>query len=318
MLALIVEDDVPIRRLVRDGLERLGIEVAEAGTVEDAIRSLAEQAVEVVILDLKLPDGSGAEVLAHLQATKSACHVIVLSGSSTENDRVWALEHGADDYVVKPFFARELCARVLAVQRRQRDDGLNILSYPGLEIDLRTKRAAVDGAPVELTAMEFSLLAFLAARPGHVFSRGQLLRAVWQSDPDWQGDATVTEHIRRLRRKIAPRAGGPSVLHTVRGFGYRFNPPGQTPPPDLPEEPAVITFADNVVVYADETASSLLEVVDANELIGRHVTELISEHLAPASVDAADRLLGLVAGGAKPRSQVLQFKTEFPVTPRSK
>ena len=307
MLALVVEDDVPIRRLVRNGLERQGIDVTEAGTVEDALCSLAAQAVDVVILDLKLPDGSGTEVLAHLREIGSACHVIVLSGSSTENDRVRALERGADDYVVKPFFARELCARVLAVQRRQRVDGGGILSFTGLEIDLRTKQVSIDGAPVELTAIEFSLLAFLAARPGHVFSRAHLLRVVWQSDPDGQDEATVTEHIRRLRKKIARRAGGPSVLHTVRGSGYRFDPPGELTRLDPPSDPAVITFVDNVVVHADDEASKLLERVDAAGLTGQHISELISEHLSPGSVDAAARLLDLVIGGAEPRSQVLQF-----------
>jgi PAS domain S-box-containing protein len=231
MKVLIVEDDAAIRRLVTDHLEKRGITVTEARDVGSALLTMQHNAFHIAILDLSLPDGSGLEVLAALRHSSSATHVIILSGAATEADRVRALELGADDYVVKPFFARELAARVLAVRRRRDLSKDSHLVIGHLDIDLAARRVLADGKPLEFTPREFDLLAFLAARPGYAFSRDDLLRAVWQSAPDWQAVATVTEHVRRVRVKIERDAAKPELLRTVRGAGYRFDRPAD----DLPE-----------------------------------------------------------------------------------
>ena len=227
---LVVEDDSATRRLVCRDLERANMQVSEAESVAQALEALRSAAFDVIVLDLTLPDGSGLDVLAQVRKDRGSTHVIVLSGASTEFDRVHGLESGADDYVVKPFFARELTARVMAV-RRHRDAELDTtLRLGALQIDVVGRRVLLDGATVELTTREFELLAFLAARPGQVFSRTELLRAVWRSAPDWQTPATVTEHIRRLRSKIEVDPQRPVLLRTVRGAGYRFDAPAADPP----------------------------------------------------------------------------------------
>jgi PAS domain S-box-containing protein/diguanylate cyclase (GGDEF)-like protein len=303
MRILVVEDDVPIRRLVRDGLERQGVEVYEAGTVAEAMSALRERPADLIILDLTLPDGSGLEILAHVRQIGSAAHVIVLSGAITELDRVQALQLGADDYVVKPFFVRELTARVLGYERRTRNNGTGVLTFDRLEVDLIAKRVLIDGSVLELTPKEFALLAFLAARPGHVFSRADLLRAVWESDPEWQSAATVTEHISRLRRKISV-TGGPTPLHTVSGSGYRFDAPASRAIETRADEPAVLTMVDGLVVEADEPTARLLGAPDGAALIGKHANELISA----ASSHTAEERLVLGEAGVAPRSQVLLFR----------
>jgi PAS domain S-box-containing protein/diguanylate cyclase (GGDEF)-like protein len=314
MRILVVEDDVPVRRLVRDGLERQGLDVEEAGTVADAMRALRERQADLIILDLTLPDGTGLEILAHVRQIGSAVHVIVLSGAITELDRVQALDLGADDYVVKPFFVRELTARVLAFERRTRDNGAGVLTFGTLEIDLMAKRVLIDRSILELTPKEFALLAFLAARPGHVFSRADLLRAVWQSEPEWQSGATVTEHIRRLRKKIT-LTGQPTLLHTVSGSGYRFDAPPSGGTVAHEDEPAVFTLVDGLVVEADESSARLLGAPDAAALLGKHANDLISAD----SLQAAQGRLALKDAGVAPRSQVMLFRhigggPELPIT----
>jgi PAS domain S-box-containing protein len=307
MRTLVVEDDLSTRRLVREVLERQGIEVYEACNVEEAMIALGERPADIVILDVTLPCGSGIEILTNLRQAGVASHVIVLSGASNEHDQVRAFELGADDYLVKPFSTRELTARVLAVRRRQRDSETSVLRFDGLEIDLSAARVLVHGRVVELPAKELALLAFLAVRPGHVFSRAQLLRAVWDSDPEWQSEATVTEHISRLRKKLAPGSDGPSVLHTVPGGGYRFDPPLDGAALDHRNEPGAMMFVGGVVVAADDAASELFGAPGPDALVGRHITDLISELVAAGSVDAALQRLALSAEGAEPRSQVLLF-----------
>jgi DNA-binding response OmpR family regulator len=222
---LLVEDDAGIRRLVSECLERASVTVTAVPTVATAILALNHADFDVAILDLTLPDGSGLEVLDALRAPGSATHVIILSGAGTERDRVRALDLGADDYVVKPFFVRELTARIFAVQRRQESAKESGLRFGPLWIDTSAREVTLDGVQLHLAAKEFELLACMAARPRHVFSRDDLLRAVWQSAADWQKETTVTEHIRRLRSKIEVDPLNPRVLLTARGAGYRFDPP---------------------------------------------------------------------------------------------
>jgi len=215
---------VAVRQLVADRLEREEVTVTVASTVAAAMTAVHHGEFDVVILDLTLPDGSGLDVLRELRELGSTTHVTILSGAGTEIDRVRALDLGADDYVVKPFFVGELAARTLAVRRRQDSSKAAELTHGAIGIDLATREVTVDDIPVRLTVKEFDLLAFLAKRPRQVFSRDDLLRAVWQSAADWQRDSTVTEHIRRLRFKIEPDPLRPCILRTARGVGYWFDP----------------------------------------------------------------------------------------------
>jgi len=154
-----------------------------------------------------------------------AVPVIVLTGLGEETDRVVGLELGADDYMVKPFSTRELVARVRSVLRRTNQaPATDRLEFDGLTVDLSSRDVLVRGVPVELRRLEFDLLAFLASSPRQVFAREQLLDYVWHSAPDWQGAATVSEHVHRLRAKIEDDPSRPRRIVTVRGVGYRFEP----------------------------------------------------------------------------------------------
>jgi DNA-binding response OmpR family regulator len=155
----------------------------------------------------------------------NAVPVIVLSGMSDEADRIVGLELGADDYVVKPFSPRELVARVRSVLRRTRGTAsAGKVEFDDLLIDLTTREVWARGEMVELRRREFDLLAHLASSPRQVFTRDQLLLGVWEVEPEWQGAATVSEHVHRLRAKIEVDPAHPTRIVTVRGVGYRFEP----------------------------------------------------------------------------------------------
>lgn len=231
---LVVDDEAALRALVRDAIAEHGFGVVECPDGTSATEIVAGGDVSLVVLDLGLPDLGGLEVLRRIRST-SGIPVIVLTARDDETDRVVALEMGADDYVTKPFSVRELAARVKAVLRRSAGTTTvetdangsgngDRLEFAGLSIDRRCRDVTVDDRIVELTAKEFDLLAFLAASPRQVFSRDQLLRQVWESDPTWQDPSTVAEHIHRLRRKIEPDPAAPRWIETLRGAGYRFVP----------------------------------------------------------------------------------------------
>ncbi|MGQ0616537.1 MAG: response regulator transcription factor [Acidimicrobiia bacterium] len=229
---LLVDDDPVLRSLARGLLEREGHTVEEATSGEAGLAAIAERAPDLLILDIELPEMSGLEVLVRLRG-RLDFPVIMMTGQSAETDRVLGLDLGADDYIVKPFLPREFAARVRAVLRRRHDFAApaparplvpSPPSSPGIEIRHREREAIVNGAPVDLTAREFDVLAYLAARPREVVPRAELLESVWGSSEDWQDPATVTEHIRRLRRKIEHDPDEPRFLRTVRGVGYRFEP----------------------------------------------------------------------------------------------
>lgn len=221
---LVVDDDEHIRRLICDALRRDGefhpVEAADSATA----RALAaEHPDALMLLDITLPDHNGLDLLRELRR-HSDRPVIILTGRGSETDRVLGLELGADDYVVKPCFPREVLARIRTVLRRTQ-----VASRPSapmrfgrLEIDAERRVALVDGAPIDLTAREFDLLLHLANRPGRVFTRSDLLRDVWSSEPGWQSEATVTEHVYRLRTKLGIERGTPGWVQTVRGVGYRL------------------------------------------------------------------------------------------------
>ncbi len=223
---LVVDDDTRARTVVSWQLEEDGYLVSESGDGADALAQIARKRPDVVVLDLTLPGLSGLDVLRRVRAAENAAQrlpVIVLSGRSSETDRIVGLDLGADDYLVKPFSPAELAARVRSLLRRASRDPERDQPDRGLWIDESSRRASLNGRPLEFTAKEFDLLMFLDRHRGQVFTRAQLLDRVWGSGHGWQSEATVTEHIHRLRKKIEPRgAGHGHVLKTVRGVGYRL------------------------------------------------------------------------------------------------
>ena len=225
-MILVVDDDVELRSIVRSALERDGFAVTEADDGDVALTKIATLAPELVVLDLGLPTVGGLEVLRALAARPGpALPVIALTGRGDEADRIVGLELGADDYVVKPFSPRELVARVRSVLRRAGGSSASaVLDFGDLVVNLTTREVSLEGAPITLRRREFDLLAFLCSSPRQVFSREQLLANVWCSEPEWQGTATVSEHVHRLRSKLEDDPAHPRRVVTVRGVGYRFQP----------------------------------------------------------------------------------------------
>jgi len=224
---LVVDDDERARTAVAWALEADGFDVEHADDGLRALDLLESAAPSLVVLDLSLPGLDGLDVLRRLRDRErrdgeDPLPVIILSGRDGETDRIVGLDLGADDYLVKPFSPGELAARARSVLRRIRRPPAAVV--PGVHVDPAAREATVDGRPVELTAKEFDLLHFLVEHPRRVFSRSQLLRHVWASNAGWQSEATVTEHIHRLRHKIEPHPGEPRRLRTVRGAGYRWEP----------------------------------------------------------------------------------------------
>jgi two-component system, OmpR family, phosphate regulon response regulator PhoB len=230
---LVVDDEPMVRGLLKRLLTLEGYEVLEVEDGAAALEQVRKDPPDLILLDLMLPGRDGLDILGDLRRTTDV-PVILLTARGEEADRVVGLKLGADDYVVKPFSAAELSARVQSVLRRTQPAtapasppaarGGRCLAFDGLQINLDTREVNVKGEAVEITAREFDLLAFLAASPRQVFSRQQLLEHVWGSSSDWQSDATVTEHVRRLRRKIEDDPDQPRWVTTARGVGYRFEP----------------------------------------------------------------------------------------------
>ena len=203
-------------------LRRDGYHVQTAVDGATARRLLDDFKPDLVVLDVMLPSLSGFEVLSEIRRNGDL-PVILLTARAEEADRVAGLELGADDYVVKPFSPRELVARVRSVLRRSTPRPVSgPIEFDGVEVDVGRRVAIVSGIPVELTAKEFDLLAFLVGHARQVFSRSDLLERVWGSSAEWQDPATVTVHIRRIRMKIERDPQNPRWLQTVWGVGYRF------------------------------------------------------------------------------------------------
>jgi DNA-binding response OmpR family regulator len=216
---LLVEDEEDIAALVRAYLERDGFRVVWATRGTEGLAALERHDIRLAILDLQLPDADGLDVCRAIR-TSSTLPVVMLTARDEEVDRVAGLELGADDYVTKPFSPRELTARVRAVLRRvEPDKGGDRVEAGDVVLDRSARTATVAGAEVELTAREFDLLWHLAARPGLVVSRGQLLDRVWGiAFPG--GTRTVDVHVGQLRRKL----DRPGLIRTVRGSGYKLVP----------------------------------------------------------------------------------------------
>jgi DNA-binding response OmpR family regulator len=229
--ALVVDDEVPLAGVVASYLEREQFEVSVAHNGYDAVTMAREIDPDVVVLDLALPGIDGLETCRQLR-TFSDAYVVMLTARDTEMDTVVGLSVGADDYVTKPFSPRELVARIRAMLRRPRavaatteadsvPDQTQSRVFGALRIDVAGRQVFVDDGPITLTRTEFDVLAALSARPGVVFSRRQLLDAVWAES--WVGNEHLVDvHIGHLRRKLGDDPAAPHYVVTVRGVGYRM------------------------------------------------------------------------------------------------
>ena len=219
---LVVDDEPMVREVLTQYLTRDGFLVVEAADGEEAVAKLDACAPDLVLLDLMLPNKHGLEVLRHARST-SDVPVILLTALGAEKDRVAGLELGADDYVVKPFSPREVSARVKSVLRRSGGQGRpTITNFGDVSVDSDRRKVERSGIEVNLTRLEFELLAFLLGNPSRVVSRDELLQSVWDSSAEWQDPATVTVHVRRLRQKLENDPSEPDHILTVYGVGYRF------------------------------------------------------------------------------------------------
>jgi DNA-binding response OmpR family regulator len=220
MRILAVEDDPAILRMLERGLAAAGHQVLTAASGEDGAVLATEEGVDVVLLDLSLPELSGHEVLARIRARRPALPVLMLTARDDLDSKVRALDAGADDYLTKPFAFEELLARIRALTRRTDQASAGALGVGDVRLDLLGRRAWRRERPIELSNREFTLLEYLLRHPGQVLSRTQILFAVWEYDADPSSNV-VDVYIRYVRRKL----GEPSPITTVRGSGYRYDPP---------------------------------------------------------------------------------------------
>jgi len=223
---LIIDDEESLQELLTHALERDGYRVVVAGTCASGLEAFAREHPDAILLDVMLPDGSGRDVCKDIRAS-STVPIIMLTALDDEVDKVVGLELGADDYITKPFGMSELRSRVRAILRRAAMSAPNTeptqetIDLDGVLLERAKRTVSVESATVDLTYVEFEILATLMASPGRVYSRGQLLDAVWGSS-DFREPRTVDVHVRHLREKIERDPASPTRIHTVRGVGYRF------------------------------------------------------------------------------------------------
>jgi len=222
---LLVDDEDSIQKLLTYPLERDGFRVVAARDGEEALQRFAEQTFDLVVLDIMLPRLDGLEVCKRLRA-QSSVPIIMLTARDDELDKVLGLELGADDYITKPFSIREFRSRVRALLRRAAaprtgDRNDEVIEAEGVRIDVPRRTVEIEGRQVQLTYVEFELLAELARSPGRVFSRRQLLERL-RGGADYREPRTIDVHVRHLREKIERDSREPELILTVRGVGYRF------------------------------------------------------------------------------------------------
>jgi DNA-binding response OmpR family regulator len=225
---LIIEDDPSILRGLQLNLGMEGYTVRSAMDGETGLRLALTEKPDLVVVDVMLPRLGGLQIVREVRQADPDLPILILSAKGQESDKVAGLQFGADDYMVKPFGLKELLARIDALLRRRRARGetgpsRTVRRAGGIEVDVTARRVIVEGRTLELTSREFDLLAFFVAHPDRVFSREQLMEAVWGSR--YFGTArTVDNFVARLRAHIGDDAEHPRHLETVRGIGYRFNP----------------------------------------------------------------------------------------------
>lgn len=224
---LVVEDERALAQIVTDYLAKAGYDAIQVHTGPDGVKAARELDPDLIVLDLGLPGLDGVEVCREIR-TFSDCYVIMVTARDDEIDKLIGLGVGADDYITKPFSPRELVARVQSALRRPRASQLTAptltdeaLRFEGLRVNVATREVDRDGVAVALTRTEFDILATLANAPRRVFSRHQVVAAVWGEG--WGGDEHIVDvHVAHLRRKLDDDASNPRYVDTVRGIGYRF------------------------------------------------------------------------------------------------
>ncbi len=223
---VLIEDDTDLYALLKYNLEKEGFSLAGSQTGRGALDLCRRVRPDLVLLDIMLPDSDGLDICKGIRADAELAQtpIIFLTARASETDRIVGLELGANDYIVKPFFIRELIARI-KLQFRTQTVPARVLKAGNVELDRSSCQVRLAGEPLALTATEFRLLEFLMTRPGVVFSREQLLNAVWGQDRAIT-DRTVDVYILRLRQKIEGDPAAPRLIHSVRGFGYSFEPRG--------------------------------------------------------------------------------------------
>ncbi len=225
----LIEDDSDLYALLKYNLEKEGFMLVGSQTGKGAIELCRRERPDLILLDIMLPDSDGLDICKGIRSQPELAHlpVIFLTARASETDRIVGLELGANDYIVKPFFIRELIARI-KIQFRGQVAPARVLKSGGIELDRTSCRVKLNGTALALTATEFRLLEFLMSRPGVVFSREQLLDAVWGHDRAVT-DRTVDVYILRLRQKTEIDPTNPLLIRSVRGFGYSFNEGNATP-----------------------------------------------------------------------------------------
>jgi DNA-binding response OmpR family regulator len=221
---LLIEDDTDLFALLKYNLEKEGFAMAGSQTGKGALDLCRQVRPDLILLDIMLPDYDGLEICKSVRKDPDllSTPIIFLTARASETDRIVGLELGANDYVVKPFFVRELIARI-KLQFRNQTAPARVLDAGGVQLDRGSCQARLNGNLLNLTATEFRLLEFLMSRPGVVFSREQLLNAVWGQDRAIT-DRAVDVYVLRLRQKIEIDPTNPGLIHSVRGFGYTFEP----------------------------------------------------------------------------------------------
>jgi DNA-binding response OmpR family regulator len=223
---VLIEDDSDLFALLKYNLEKEGFALVGSQTGKGAAELCRRERPDLILLDIMLPDSDGLDICKSIRSHPELAHipVIFLTARASETDRIVGLELGANDYIVKPFFIRELIARI-RIQFRSQAAPQRLLKVHGLELDRSSCRVRLNNDLLSLTATEFRLLEFLMSRPGVVFSREQLLDAVWGHDRAVT-DRTVDVYILRLRQKVETDPASPALIRSVRGFGYSFNDGG--------------------------------------------------------------------------------------------
>ena len=221
MKILVLEDDVRLAGLLARGLRRDGNALDLATTIEDARWMAGESVYDVLVLDVMLPDGDGFDLCAGLRSSGNWTPVLMLTARDAVADRVRGLDVGADDYLIKPFAFEELLARVRALLRRPQKNQGNILALDDLSLDTVTFEVKRAGRGIDLSQKEFALLEYLLRNQNRVLSKDNLISHVWDYDADVLPN-TVEVYIGYLRNKIDRPFGGPMLLHTARGFGYKL------------------------------------------------------------------------------------------------
>ena len=221
---VIIEDEHRIRELLATALAERGHHVESFGTALTGLQGVVDGSPDIVVLDMGLPDLDGSELLKMIRAV-SKVPVIVATARNDQREIIKTLDAGADDYIVKPFSAEEMEARVRAVLRRSgATDTVAPIRVGGLEVDASGRQATLDGVVVELSPKEFDLLAYLAERPGEVISKRDLLATVWR-EPYGGSEKTIDVHLSWLRKKLGETAAEPRYIHTVFGVGVKLMAP---------------------------------------------------------------------------------------------